>query len=298
MAEKFNRFMEARVPIRFSTSPAASVTFIIPARNEAGHIAVAVKMAIAATRAGDRVVVVDSASTDNTAEEARTAGADVLNGPKGKGAAMAVGIAESQTTWLIFLDGDLLREEPNVAEVLRQAVDREHENKNVGQVLGEFTEAKFGVIHSRLIGVYEPLINSLFLEMSGQFGNFPLTGFRAVRLNALPNDLTQGYGVEAAINIHNRRRSITEPVGMIALGGNPNPQMGGEIIKTILDIAEQYHRIRPTDRGLWESWINKVSELKPQQGANDNSYRQQVTEYILNHPSPSITNPETTVPEL
>ncbi|MGH7868905.1 MAG: glycosyltransferase family 2 protein, partial [Candidatus Dormibacteraceae bacterium] len=111
MAEKFNRFMEARVPIRFSTSPAASVTFIIPARNEAGHIAVAVKMAIAATRAGDRVVVVDSASTDNTAEEARTAGADVLNGPKGKGAAMAVGIAESQTTWLIFLDGDLLREE-------------------------------------------------------------------------------------------------------------------------------------------------------------------------------------------
>jgi glycosyltransferase involved in cell wall biosynthesis len=54
-----------------------------------------------------RVLVIDNASTDDTAQIAREAGADVVNAPrKGKGNAVQTLFREADTDWLIMVDGD------------------------------------------------------------------------------------------------------------------------------------------------------------------------------------------------
>ena len=62
-------------------------TFVIPACNEQDNVATIVRQACQAAQRGDRVLVVDSASTDATGQRAAAAGAEVLRGPPGKGAA-------------------------------------------------------------------------------------------------------------------------------------------------------------------------------------------------------------------
>lgn len=85
----------------------SDVTVVIPARNEAGRIGRAVH-----GFAGVRVVVVDDGSSDGTAEEARTAGAEVIAAPPppdgwlGKPHACRIGADHAETDWLLFVDAD------------------------------------------------------------------------------------------------------------------------------------------------------------------------------------------------
>ena len=81
---------------------------VIPAYNEAKHIGNVVRR----TRQElEHVLVVDDGSTDQTAEEARAAGAELLIHPqnRGKGESIKAGLrywAERGFTWLIILDAD------------------------------------------------------------------------------------------------------------------------------------------------------------------------------------------------
>ncbi len=83
-----------------------NVTVIIPALNEAGNIGALVTEVGATIRA--EVVVVDNASTDATADEARAANATVVTeSRRGYGHACAAGVAAArQADVVIFLDGD------------------------------------------------------------------------------------------------------------------------------------------------------------------------------------------------
>jgi glycosyltransferase involved in cell wall biosynthesis len=80
---------------------------VIPARNEAGTIARAVK-----SLPHDTVIVVDDASEDQTAEVAKSAGAGVIVAPKllrgmlGKTNACAEGARLLTTKWILFADAD------------------------------------------------------------------------------------------------------------------------------------------------------------------------------------------------
>lgn len=81
---------------------------LIPAFNEADHIGAVVAKA---RRHVDGVVVIDDGSTDETAAEARRAGAECVSLPvrRGKGAAVRKGIAAirgREFTHLVLLDGD------------------------------------------------------------------------------------------------------------------------------------------------------------------------------------------------
>src|SRR5688572_10396379 len=54
-----------------------------------------------------RILVIDNASTDDTAQLARDAGAQVVSAPrKGKGNAVQTLFRETDTDWLIMVDGD------------------------------------------------------------------------------------------------------------------------------------------------------------------------------------------------
>jgi len=79
---------------------------VIPARNEAGVVAGAVK-----SFSPDTVIVVDDHSTDKTADEARDAGAGVLEAPPLQGAlgktnACMAGARILTSRWILFADAD------------------------------------------------------------------------------------------------------------------------------------------------------------------------------------------------
>ena len=89
------------------------VSVIIPARNEATHIAQTVRAVIeqAPTRCGVEVIVVDDASVDATPHIARAAGARVISAGGSGGnpaAARNRGAATAKGDPLIFLDADCL----------------------------------------------------------------------------------------------------------------------------------------------------------------------------------------------
>ena len=86
-----------------------SLAIIIPALNEAGNIQalVAEVRQFAPAALNPVIIVVNNGSTDATADQARAAGALVVDEPRrGYGYACAAGVAVAQAEILVFLDGD------------------------------------------------------------------------------------------------------------------------------------------------------------------------------------------------
>lgn len=82
-------------------------TILIPAYNEEATVARVVKVA---KEAGFPVAVADDGSQDTTSEEAAKAGAQVvrLGQNRGKGSAVAQGLKEVTTPFVLLLDADLV----------------------------------------------------------------------------------------------------------------------------------------------------------------------------------------------
>lgn len=81
----------------------ASITVVIPTRNEAGTIAACIRHLDWV----DDVIIVDGGSTDDTVERARAAGARVItDGPRGIAEQRNTGIAAARHDWVFALDAD------------------------------------------------------------------------------------------------------------------------------------------------------------------------------------------------
>lgn len=246
-------------------------TFVIPARNEEATVATTVEQARAAAQPGDRVLVVDSGSTDDTAGQAAKAGAEVLRGPRGKGAAMALAVADVTTEWVVFLDADLTYSEGNVAAKLREAA----ESSQAGHLLGNFERLDQNVLLCSTFGIYEPLVAVFFPEVKHLCAN-SLTGFRAIRRSRLPDSLPTHFGVESYLNVITALEGTTTSVchlGVIACvdkGPRNGDLMRREIAETIFDLAEAHGRLSSALRPAWERWaqdgIEAVRLIDPAQG--------------------------------
>jgi glucosyl-3-phosphoglycerate synthase len=236
-------------------------TFIIPAHNEQDSVATIVGQARRAARPGDRVLVVDSGSTDGTSGRAADAGAEVLRGPLGKGAAMMAGLDATVTPWVCFLDADLMSSDDNVPALLREAAV----GGATDHVVGDWEYADPGTILSNTFTIYEPLVARFFPEVAGRLGANSLTGYRAVRRACVGNRLPPDFGVEAHLNITVAMaggRSSVLFLGVIASRFRHKPVMGREIGRAVLDLAVAHGRLDPGDYPMWSRWVEAgVAEI-------------------------------------
>lgn len=81
------------------------VSVVIPTYREEGRVGKVVEE-VKRVLSGAEVLVVDGGSEDRTVEEARSAGARVVEVGRGKGLAMRVGAERAKGEILLFLDGD------------------------------------------------------------------------------------------------------------------------------------------------------------------------------------------------
>lgn len=139
LAFAHNRFWQTLLPAA-SPEPAAwpSVDIIVPARNEAESMPVAMPALLAQDYPGAwRVILVDDHSTDGTGEIAASVAQDmdaesrlqIIVAPKlaegwsGKVAAMNAGLTHSKADYILFTDADILHAPNSLRSLVARAVD-------------------------------------------------------------------------------------------------------------------------------------------------------------------------------
>ncbi|MEQ9257688.1 MAG: glycosyltransferase [Roseovarius sp.] len=131
------------------------ISIVIPARNEAETVGKVVS-AVVNLPCVREVVVVDTASWDQTAEAAASAGAVVVEEPGlGMGRALKTGYAAAKNPWVMKLDADLEVFDPNLVLTLVEARE-----PGVGLVKGKWQDPNDDMPMTRLL--VRPAIRQLF----------------------------------------------------------------------------------------------------------------------------------------
>jgi HAD superfamily phosphoserine phosphatase-like hydrolase len=207
------------------------ITVIIPALNEETTIRHVVDIANNSMLVTE-VIVVDDKSMDNTVEEARKGGANVITSTQlGKGASMKDGVLVAKNEILVFLDADIVTYPDNVIELLTAPIL----NNTADFVKSYFTRQAGRVTEL----VAKPLLSIL----NPSFPNFrqPLSGMIAGKKSLfIQCQFEEGYGVDIGIlmDMHNLGARIEE----VSIGNIENRmqaleqlgKMSREVAKTIM----------------------------------------------------------------
>ncbi|MDU0478306.1 glucosyl-3-phosphoglycerate synthase [Staphylococcus chromogenes] len=196
---------------------------IIPALNEEATVAAVVHTVLAESPL--EVIVIDSDSEDDTATQARRAGARVINwreplphiAPQpGKGEALWRGVAAAQGEFVAFVDADLSNPHP----------------ATVSQLVAAFADPKIQLVKSNYQRGFhgaptgggrvteltaKPLLRALFPQLS-EIAQ-PLSGeyaIRAATARSLP--FVSGYGVEIGLVIDVFRSVGLRGISQVDLG--------------------------------------------------------------------------------
>ncbi len=156
------------------------ITVLIPALNEAKTIANVVKVA---SEAGFKnILVISDGSSDETAQLARTAGAEVLelHPNRGKGGAVKAGALKATTAYVLLLDADLLNLKVQHLRAMLEPVEQKRADTTAGLFVGGGIITDFG--------------NRATPQWSGQ------RVIPRATILAAKNLETAGYGIEIAIN--------------------------------------------------------------------------------------------------
>lgn len=177
--------------------PKYEVTILLPAFNEEGIIGKTV-CKIKALYPDYEILVVDDGSTDNTMQEAMTAGANVWPHPYnlGNGAAIKTGLRCAQGEWVVMMDADGQHQPEDIKRLL--------ENRDkYDMVVGARSKRSETVFHRDVAN----WIYNKFASYVTKFDVQDLTsGFRVVKLSvakqfiylmpntfSYPSTLTMGY---------------------------------------------------------------------------------------------------------
>ena len=180
------------------------IAALIPAHNEAERVAATVT-AVRAIHRVKRVVVVDDASTDDTARIAEDAGAKVvrLRFNVGKGAALDAGASRvANADIVLLLDADLAETASQAVALLAPVLDGTAD-MTVATFPRPTDKAGFGLVK----GIARWGIS----RMGGGFeAKAPLSGQRALTREALEvaRPFAFGYGVEVALTVRTLRAGL------------------------------------------------------------------------------------------
>lgn len=242
---------------------ATTVSVVLPALNEdttVGPIVAAARSLLVdvAEPLVDELVVVDSGSTDATAEAARSAGATVVDVADvlpdvpwvaGKGEALWRSLAATTGDLVVFIDADLLSFDPSyvtgllgplltdpqvsfVKATYDRALDTGGEWQSTGG--GRVTEL-----------VARPLINLHWPQLAGVVQ--PLAGEYAARRSLLEQlPFATGYGVELALLIDAERLAGLDAIAQVDLGERRHRN-------------HDSHRLGRMAAELWQTALARVS---------------------------------------
>ena len=215
--------------LRWKASQGIRVSVVIPARDEeatVGGVAGAIADAFLPCGLVDEVVVMDSDSTDRTAEVATAAGATVhrsrdvaagLGAYPGKGEAVWKSLLVTTGDILVFVDADLTRWGTHfVTGLLGPLLDPAERTLLVKACYDRAVDGPIGGGRVTEL-VARPLLNLWWPELA--LVAQPLAGEWAASrslLEALP--IPVGYGVELAVLIDTARRNGTGAIAQVDLG--------------------------------------------------------------------------------
>ncbi|RAO34418.1 Glucosyl-3-phosphoglycerate synthase [Micromonospora saelicesensis] len=219
------------------------VSVVLPARNEEATVGAIVSTIrehlMDRVALVDELIVVDSRSTDRTAQVARAAGAEVVSQdamtrglPRltGKGDALWAGLAAAEGDVVAFIDADLREFRPHFVSGLLGPLLTD---PSVDFVKGFYHRPLVGTASVEQDGggrvtelMARPLLNLFWPELAGFVQ--PLAGEYAARRDVLAQvPFVSGYGVETAMMI-----DLLELVGLDALAQ--------------VDLGERKHRHQDT----------------------------------------------------
>ncbi|HKP90804.1 MAG TPA: glycosyltransferase [Thermoleophilaceae bacterium] len=268
-----------------------AITFAVVGHNEGRRLRRPLGDALEAARPGDVVVYVDSASTDDSREVARSQGVEVVEAPLGKGRALAAAIESCTTPLICFTDGDVTYSSTNIPLALRRA----HEAEPADMLVADFDWPSKGVFHATE-GVYEPFLAGLFPEASGRYGRFRLSGFRLLRADRPLGELPPNFAVETYLNVLFAIRGWSTRVVEVGIVEGPvrsKVELGEQMCKTLLDLAEAEGRLDPECRPLWEEWVEgfkAVTRTRPGPGEPLGTYPSRLAE-SARRPLPAAARP-------
>lgn len=184
------------------------VSVIIPAANEAGNIGRLVEE-IRETGSFETIVV-DNGSSDDTADEAKQAGARVVCEPRrGYGFACAAGVAAADAGILVFLDGDLSFSPAELPVVLSPIFE-----DRADLVLGS---RELGQIEPGAMYLQQRLGNWLGSRLMSLLYGISITDlgpYRAIRRRLLQQlnmrEMTYGWPTEMIVKSAQRKARIAE----------------------------------------------------------------------------------------
>lgn len=169
------------------------ITAVIPAYNEEGTIGKTVSVLCQVAEINE-IIVVSDGSEDDTAEEAKKAGARVIELPEnmGKGGAMMAGVALARGEIILFLDADLIGLTPDHVRSLIHPVLK----GEVEMSIGIFEKGRLATDLAQFVAPY-------------------LSGQRALKkelLKAIEDIEDTGFGVEVALTkyAHDQALKIRE----------------------------------------------------------------------------------------
>ncbi|MET8851572.1 glucosyl-3-phosphoglycerate synthase [Amycolatopsis sp. NPDC004625] len=238
-----------------------TVSVVIPARDEEATVG-AIVTAIREDLHGvlvDEILVVDSHSTDATAEVAAAAGADVvaqdavfpaLGGLAGKGEALWKGVAATSGDLVVFVDGDL---HDFTTDYVTGLLGPLLTDPSVAYVKGFYhrplgAEADGGGRVTELVA--RPLLNMFWPELAGFVQ--PLAGEYAGRREVLESiPFVANYGVEIGHLIDLLELRGLDALAQVDLGHRVHRhqstqalgRMSGQIMQTLFDRLERYGRL-------------------------------------------------------
>jgi len=214
------------------------ISIVIPARNEAETVGTVVSRVIGLEHVTE-VLVVDTASTDRTAEVAAAAGARVVQDPeRGMGRAIKVGFGAAKNPWVVKIDADLEKFDPGLVATLADA-----RRPGVGLVKGRWQDPNDDMPMTRLL--VRPAIRLIFPGL-GHIGavnsGIYLFNRDLIDLDQLVD--THAADIDVMLRVHGAGHQVVE-VGIGEIGHDPrNTGHYNQMAENILQLFLQHHAMQ------------------------------------------------------